>query len=82
EAYPDLKANQNFMELQGELAGTENKLQASRRFYNSMVLSYNNKTQIFPNSVIAGMFAFTKRDFFELDAAEAEAARKTPQVKF
>jgi LemA protein len=82
EAYPDLKANQNFMELQSELSGTENKLQASRRFYNSMVLSYNNKIQMFPNSVIAGMFAFIRRDFFELDAAEAEAARRTPQIKF
>jgi hypothetical protein len=47
-----------------------------------MVLSYNNKIQIFPNSIIAGMFAFAKRDFFELDAAEAEAAKKAPQVKF
>jgi LemA protein len=82
EAYPDLKANQNFMELQGELAGTEDKLQASRRFYNSMVLSYNNKLQTFPNSLIAARFAFVRRDFFELDAAEAEAARKAPQVKF
>jgi LemA protein len=82
EAYPDLKANQNFIELQSELSGTENKLQASRRFYNSMVLSYNNKTQTFPGSVIASMFAFTRRDFFELDAAEAEAAKKAPQVKF
>jgi LemA protein len=82
ESYPDLKANQNFMELQSELAGTENKLQASRRFYNSMVLSYNNKIQIFPNSMIAGMFAFARRGFFELDAAEAAAAKKTPQVKF
>ena len=82
EAYPDLKANQNFMELQGELARTEDKLQASRRFYNSMVLSYNNKTQMFPGSVIASVFAFARRDFFELDAAEAEAAKKAPQVKF
>jgi LemA protein len=82
EAYPDLKANQNFMELQGELAATEDKLQASRRFYNSMVLSYNNKTQMFPGSIIAGAFAFTKREFFELDSAEAEAAKKAPQVKF
>ena len=82
EAYPDLKANQNFMELQGELAATEDKLQASRRFYNSMVLSYNNRIQMFPGSIIAGMFAFTRREFFELDAAEAEAARKAPQVKF
>jgi LemA protein len=82
EAYPDLKANQNFMALQGELSATEDKLQASRRFYNSMVLSYNNKIQMFPSSIIAGMFSFTKRDFFELDEAEAAAARKAPQVKF
>ncbi|MDR1021208.1 MAG: LemA family protein [Synergistaceae bacterium] len=82
EAYPDLKANQNFMSLQGELATTEDKLQASRRFYNSMVLSYNNKILMFPGSIIAGMFSFTKRDFFELDEAEAAAARKAPQVKF
>jgi LemA protein len=82
EAYPDLKANQNFMELQSELASTENKLQASRRFYNSMVLSYNKKIQIFPNSIVAARFAFVRRDFFELDAAEAEAAKKAPQIKF
>jgi LemA protein len=82
EAYPDLKANQNFVALQGELASTEDKLQASRRFYNSMVLSYNNKILMFPGSIIAGMFSFTKRDFFELDEAEAAAAKKAPQVKF
>jgi LemA protein len=82
EAYPDLKANQNFMSLQGELAATEDKLQASRRFYNSMVLSYNNKILMFPGSIIAGMFSFAKRGFFELDEAEAEAAKKAPQVKF
>ncbi|MDR1621625.1 MAG: LemA family protein [Synergistaceae bacterium] len=82
EAYPDLKANQNFVALQGELAATEDKLQASRRFYNSMVLSYNNKILMFPGSVIAGMFSFTKRDFFELDVTEAAAAKKAPQVKF
>jgi LemA protein len=82
EAYPDLKANQNFMSLQGELAATEDKLQASRRFHNSMVLSYNNKILMFPSSIIAGMFSFTKRDFFELDEAEAADARKAPQVKF
>jgi LemA protein len=82
EAYPDLKANQNFAALQEELATTENKLQASRRFYNSMVLSYNNKILMFPGSIIAGMFSFTKRGFFELDEAEAAVARKAPQVKF
>jgi LemA protein len=82
EAYPDLKANQNFTELQGELAATEDKLQASRRFYNSVVLSYNNRIQMFPSSIIAGMFTFAKRDFFELDSSEAEAAKKAPQIKF
>lgn len=82
EAYPDLKANQNFVALQSELAVTEDKLQASRRFYNSVVLSYNNKILMFPGSIIAGMFSFTKRDFFELDATEAAAAKKAPQVKF
>jgi LemA protein len=82
EAYPDLKANQNFLALQGELSATEDKLQASRRFYNSMVLTLNNKIQVFPAVFIARMFAFTGRDFFELDESESAAARKAPSVKF
>src|SRR6185369_9601950 len=70
EAYPDLKANQNFLELQRELSDTENKIQASRRFYNGNVLELNNKIDMFPSNVIAGMFHFEKREFFE--AAEGE----------
>ncbi len=76
EAYPDLKANQNFLELQQELSDTENKIQAARRFYNGNVRDLNTKIETFPSNIIAGMFAFTKRDFFELD--ESEAAAKEP----
>ncbi len=72
EAYPDLKANQNFLELQRELSDTENKIQASRRFYNGNVLELNNKIDMFPSNIIAGMFHFTKRDFFEVEEAQKE----------
>jgi len=82
ESYPDLKANQNFIELQRGIADTEDKIQASRRFYNSMVLSYNNRTESFPSNVIAGMFSFRKFSFFELDEAEKEAVYKPVQVQF
>jgi LemA protein len=75
EAYPDLKANTNFLELQRELSDTENKIQASRRFYNGNVLELNNKIDMFPSNIIANMFAFTKREFFE--AAEGEKAPVT-----
>ncbi len=70
EAYPDLKANQNFLELQRELSDTENKIQASRRFYNGNVLSLNNKIDMFPSNIIASMFGFTKREFFEVADGE------------
>jgi LemA protein len=79
EAYPDLKANTNFMHLQQELADTEDKIQASRRFYNGNVRDFNTKLQVFPTNLIAGMLGFTKRDFFELTN---EAERAAPQVKF
>jgi LemA protein len=79
ENYPDLKANQNFLALQEELASTENKIAFSRQNYNDQVLFYNNKIQMFPATVIAGMFAFTKRDFFEVGTA---AEREAPTVKF
>ena len=79
ENYPDLKANANFLDLQRELADTENKLQASRRFYNSVVRDYNTMIQTFPAAVIAGMFSFTKKDFFGL---EEEAARQPVKVSF
>lgn len=79
EAYPDLKANQNFVRLQDELADTENKIQAARRFYNSNVRDLNTKTESFPSNIIAGIFNFSKMEFFEL---ENEAAREPVDVKF
>lgn len=79
ENYPDLKANQNFLSLQEELTSTENKISFARQSYNDQVLFFNNKIQMFPSNVIAGMFSFTKRDFFEL---ENEEERKVPNVSF
>ncbi len=79
ENYPDLKANQNFLALQEELTGTENKISFSRQSYNDQVLFFNNKTQMFPSNIIANMFNFTKRDFFEI---EAPAEREVPKVSF
>lgn len=79
EAYPNLKANQNFLALQEELSSTENKIAFSRQAYNDQVLFFNNKIQMFPSSIVAGMFHFSKRDFFELE----DAAEKTvPKVSF
>ena len=69
EAYPELKANTNFLELQRELSDTENKIQASRRFFNSNVLSINNAVEMFPTNIIAGAFGFKKEEFFDLDEA-------------
>ena len=79
ENYPDLKANQNFLALQEELSSTENKIGFSRQFYNDIVLSYNNKTEVFPTNIVAGMFGFQKAEFFELTAA---AEREVPKVQF
>ena len=81
EAYPDLKANQNFVELQRELSDTENKIQASRRFYNGTVRDLNTSVETFPNNLIAGFFKIEKLEFFELEAGE-EAAKKPVEVKF
>lgn len=67
EAYPDLKANENFLQLQQELVDTEDKIQASRRFYNGGVRDLNTKIQVFPNNVFAGMLGFTQREFFEVE---------------
>jgi LemA protein len=67
EAYPDLKANQNFLNLQEELTGTEGKVAYARQFYNDTVLRYNTKIQTVPSSIIAGMFNFTEREYFEAD---------------
>ncbi len=82
EAYPDLKANQNFLQLQGELSDLENKIAASRRFFNNAVQEYNTATQTFPAVLFAGALGFSNRDFYELDAAEAAAAQTPPAVKF
>jgi LemA protein len=75
ENYPDLKANQNFLELQRELTDTEDKIQAARRFYNGNVMDFNTKIQVFPTNVFAGMFSFTKREFFEANGAEREPVK-------
>ncbi len=82
ESYPDLKANTNFLDLQRELVDTEDKIQGSRRFYNSGVTSLNTKIQTFPANVVAGMFGFKNRDFFEVEASEQAAANKPVDVKF
>ncbi|NTW61711.1 LemA family protein [Candidatus Saccharibacteria bacterium] len=82
ESYPDLKANQNFMELQQELVDTEDKIQASRRFYNGGVRDLNTKIQTFPSNLIAGMFGFKSREFFELSETEQKEAEKPVDVKF
>lgn len=75
EAYPDLKANQNFLELQRELTDTEDKIQASRRFYNGNVRDFNTKIQIFPNNIFAGMLGFSAREFFEAGEGEKEPVK-------
>ena len=79
ENYPDLKANTNFLSLQETLTSTENKIAFARQGYNDQVLFYNNKIQMFPSNIIAGMFNFGKRDFFEI---ENEAEREVPKVSF
>ena len=78
EAYPELKANQNFLKLQDELEDTENKIQAARRFYNTNVRDLNTRIESFPNNLLAGMFGFHKMEFFEL---EETAARNPVEVK-
>lgn len=82
EAYPDLKANQNFSELQQELVDTEDKIQGARRFYNSGVTELNTKIEQFPSNIIANIFNFKSREFFELGEAEAAAAEKPVDVSF
>ena len=79
ENYPDLKANQNFLALQEELTSTENKISFARQNYNDQVLFFNNKIQMFPSNIIANMFRFGKRDFFEIEVA---AEREVPKVSF
>lgn len=78
EAYPDLKANQNFMDLQNNLKETEDKISYARQFYNDSVMKYQNKIEMFPTNLVAGIFKFKPEKFFEATEAEKE----TPQVKF
>jgi LemA protein len=82
EAYPDLKANQSFQQLQAELVDTEDKIQAARRFYNGAARDLNTKIQTFPTNIFAGMLGFKQRDFFEVDAGEAAAVNQPVNVDF
>jgi len=79
ERYPDLKANQNFLALQEELTSTENKISFSRQYYNDSVLRYNNKTQMFPSNILAGMFNFKASEFFQVTTEEE---KQPPKVDF
>jgi len=78
EAYPDLKANTNFLQLQGELSKTEDKISYARQFYNDVAMDYNNSVQMFPSSLVANMFSFKEEPFFNVEEKEKAA----PQIKF
>lgn len=82
EAYPDLKADANFRHLQEELVDTEDKIQASRRFYNGNARDLNTKIQTFPTAIFAGMMGFKTREFYEVDESESAAIAKPTEVKF
>ncbi len=82
EAYPDLKASQNFMQLQEEIADIENKLAAARRFFNSATKELNNAVQTFPSSILAGMFNFQREPMFDLGTDQRTKAEETPKLNF
>ena len=82
EAYPELKANQNFLQLQNELSDIENKLASVRRFFNSATKELNNAVQSFPSNIIAGMFGFKKEPMFEIPASDRAAHEKAPEIQF
>ena len=82
EAYPDLKANQNFLQLQNELSDIENKLASVRRFFNSATKELNTAVQSFPSNIIAGMFGFKKEPMFEIPASDRAAHEKAPEINF
>ncbi len=82
EAYPDLKANQNFLQLQGEISDIENKLAASRRFFNSTTKELNNAVQTFPSNIFACMFVFHREPMFEIPQADRAAMDKAPEINF
>ena len=82
EAYPELKANQNFMQLQSEVADIENKLAAVRRYFNSATREFNNAVQTFPSNIIAGMFGFHKEPMYEIAQEQRATMDKAPEIKF
>ncbi|MCL4120280.1 UNVERIFIED_CONTAM: hypothetical protein GTU68_002610 [Idotea baltica] len=82
ESYPDLKANENFAQLQEEIASTENRIGFARQHYNDTVGTYNTAIEQVPNNFVASYTGFSKKDFFEIDANEAEAVKKAPEIKF
>lgn len=82
EAYPDLKASTNFVELQQELVDTEDKIQGARRFYNAGVRDLNTKIQLFPNNIFAGMLGFKEREFYDVEESERETVEKPVDVNF
>jgi LemA protein len=82
EAYPDLKANQNFLQLQQEISDIENKLAATRRYFNTATREYNNKVMTFPSNILAGMFGFQKEPMFEVPQAERATLEQAPQISF
>ena len=82
EAYPDLKANQNFLQLQGEISDIENKLAATRRYFNTATRELNNKVQTFPSNILAGMFGFQKEPMFEVPKEERATYDKAPEISF
>lgn len=82
EAYPELKANQNFLQLQGEISDVENKLAATRRFFNSTTRELNNAVQTFPSNLLAGMFGFRREPMFEIPQADRTTLDKAPEISF
>ena len=82
EAYPDLKANQNFLQLQSEISDVENKLAATRRYFNTATRELNNSVQTFPSNILAGMFGFQKEPMFEVPKEERKALDKAPEISF
>jgi LemA protein len=82
EAYPDLKANQNMMQLSEELTSTENKVAFARQAFNDAVMAYNNRREVFPNSILAGMFQFAPAALLEIPAEQQAAVRAAPKVQF
>ena len=82
EAYPDLKANQNFLQLQGELSDIANKLAAVRRYFNSATRELNNAVQTFPANLLAGLFGFHKEAMYEIEASQRAAVEKAPEIQF